>query len=144
MKFFLFLVTLALGALPARAIVGGANAPAALSAQTVMIVSTRGLPAVSVPVLSTTTVSTFSSASSASALRIRTPACAPRPVPTMIDMGVASPSAHGHAMINTATAFTRACASRGSGPNSAQSPNVRIEIRITEGTNQPETRSASF
>ena len=33
----------------------------------------------------------------------RTPAVAPRPVPTMIDIGVASPSAHGHAMIRTAT-----------------------------------------
>ena len=29
---------------------------------------------------------------------------APRPVATMIDIGVASPNAHGHAMINTATA----------------------------------------
>ena len=33
-------------------------------------------------------------------------ACAPRPTPTMIDMGVARPSAHGHAMISTATAAT--------------------------------------
>ena len=37
----------------------------------------------------------------------RTPAVAPRPVPTMIDIGVASPSAQGHAMIRTATALTR-------------------------------------
>jgi secreted trypsin-like serine protease len=42
MKFLLILVMLALGAQPAHAIVGGADAPAALSAQTVMIVSTRG------------------------------------------------------------------------------------------------------
>ena len=55
----------------------------------------RGLPSVRVPVLSTTSVSTFSSVSSASAFLIRTPACAPRPVPTMIDMGVARPSAQG-------------------------------------------------
>ena len=33
---------------------------------------------------------------------------APRPTPTMIDIGVASPSAHGQAMISTATAATRA------------------------------------
>ena len=44
------------------------------------------------------------------------PASAPRPVPTMIDIGVARPSAHGQAMISTATALTSACASRGSGP----------------------------
>ena len=36
------------------------------------------------------------------------PPCAPRPVPTMIDIGVARPSAHGQAMISTATALTRA------------------------------------
>jgi hypothetical protein len=29
-------------------------------------------------------------------------------MPTMIDIGVAKPSAHGHAMINTATAFMSA------------------------------------
>ena len=64
----------------------------------------RGLPSVSVPVLSITSVSTFSSRSSASALRIRIPAAAPRPTPTMIDIGVASPSAQGQAMISTDTA----------------------------------------
>ena len=69
-------------------------------------VVSSGLPSVSVPVLSTTSVSTFSSVSSASAFLISTPACAPRPVPTMIDIGVARPSAHGHAMISTATALT--------------------------------------
>ena len=34
-------------------------------------------------------------------------ACAPRPTPTMIDIGVASPSAQGQAMISTLTAATR-------------------------------------
>ena len=68
---------------------------------------TAGLPSVSVPVLSTTSVSTFSMRSSASAFLISTPACAPRPTPTMIDIGVARPSAHGQAMISTATAATR-------------------------------------
>ncbi len=70
--------------------------------------STAGLPSVSVPVLSTTSVSTFSMRSSASAFRISTPACAPRPTPTMIDIGVARPSAHGQAMMSTATAATSA------------------------------------
>ena len=80
----------------------------------------RGLPSVSVPVLSTTSVSTFSNRSSASAFLISTPDCAPRPTPTMIDIGVASPSAHGQAMISTETAATRPKAKRGSGPNIAQ------------------------
>src|ERR1019366_3396827 len=74
-----------------------------------------GFPSVSVPVLSMMSVSTLPKISSASALRMRMPACAPRPVPTMIAMGVASPRAHGQATINTATAFTRACAKRGLG-----------------------------
>ena len=42
---------------------------------------TLGLPSVRVPVLSTTSVSTFSRRSSASAFLIRMPACAPRPTP---------------------------------------------------------------
>ena len=46
----------------------------------------------------------------------------------MIDIGVASPSAHGQAMISTATALTSACASRGSGPNVAQTTNVTAAI----------------
>ena len=71
------------------------------------IATTFGLPSVSVPVLSTTSVSTFSMRSSASAFLISTPACAPRPTPTMIDIGVASPSAQGQAMISTVTAATR-------------------------------------
>ena len=79
-----------------------------------------GLPSVSVPVLSTTSVSTFSIRSSASAFLISTPACAPRPTPTMIDIGVARPSAQGQAMISTVTAATRPNARRGSGPNAAQ------------------------
>ena len=67
----------------------------------------RGLPSVKVPVLSTTSVSTLSKRSSASAFLISTPARAPRPTPTMIDIGVASPSAQGQAMISTDTAASR-------------------------------------
>ena len=72
------------------------------------IAITRGLPSVSVPVLSTTSVSTFSIRSSASAELISTPAPAPLPTPTMIDIGVARPSAQGQAMISTETAAIRA------------------------------------
>ena len=69
--------------------------------------TTFGLPSVSVPVLSTTSVSTFSRRSSASAFLMSTPPWAPRPTPTMIDIGVARPSAHGQAMMSTVTAATR-------------------------------------
>ena len=69
--------------------------------------TTLGLPSVKVPVLSMTSVSTFSSRSSASAFLISTPDCAPRPTPTMMDIGVARPSAHGHAMMSTETAAIR-------------------------------------
>ena len=46
--------------------------------------------------------------SKASAFLINTPAIAPRPVPTMIDIGVANPNAQGQAIIKTATALTSA------------------------------------
>ena len=81
-------------------------------------------------------MSTFSSVSSASAFRISTPASAPRPVPTMIDIGVARPSAQGHAMIRTATALTSACARRGSGPNKAQTTKVTTATS-DHGRNEP-------
>ena len=100
------------------------------------IATTFGLPSVSVPVLSTTSVSTFSMRSSASAFLISTPACAPRPTPTMIDIGVARPSAQGQAMISTLTAATRPKASRGSGPNQAQAPNAS-ERHDDDGRHEP-------
>ena len=84
----------------------------------------RGLPSVSVPVLSTTSVSIFSISSSASAFLTRTPAWAPRPVPTMIDIGVASPRAQGQAMISTATALTSAKPIAGAGPKIDHAANV--------------------
>jgi endonuclease/exonuclease/phosphatase family metal-dependent hydrolase len=72
------------------------------------MVTTLGFPSVRVPVLSMTTVSTFSNTSRDSAFRIRIPAFAPRPPPTMTAIGVASPTAHGQAMIRTAIAFRSA------------------------------------
>jgi hypothetical protein len=50
----------------------------------------------------------------------------------MMDMGVANPRAQGPAMINTATALTKACANRGSGPNKIQATNVSTETAMTE------------
>ena len=119
-----------------RSNVGSSTGPSAAT------VVSAGFPSVRVPVLSTTTVSTCSITSSASALRNRTPSSAPRPVPTMIDIGVARPRAHGHAMISTATALTSACARRGSGPHTAQMPNVATATSTTMGTNHPDTVSA--
>ena len=62
----------------------------------------RGRPSVNVPVLSMTTASTRCAVSSASPPRMRMPASAPRPVPTMIAVGVARPIAHGQAMTSDA------------------------------------------
>src|SRR2546426_322978 len=109
---------------------------------TATTVTSLGLPSVSVPVLSTTIVSTFSMVSSASAFLISTPAWAPRPVPTMIDMGVARPRAHGQAMMRTATALTTAYAKRGSGPKKPHPSDVTTAMSTTAGTNQDETTSA--
>ena len=80
----------------------------------------------------------------ASAFLNSTPTVAPLPVATMIDIGVASPSAHGQAMISTATALTSAWANVGSGPNRAQTTNVTTETAMTVGTKYPDTMSASF
>ena len=102
-----------------------------------------GRPSVSVPVLSTTSTVTCPRRSSASAFFTSTPACAPRPTPTMMLIGVARPSAHGHAMMSTATAFTSACARRGSGPSHSHSTKVSTAAPSTAGTNHPATRSAS-
>ena len=67
---------------------------------------TVGRPAVMVPVLSNTTVSTASLRWSTSPPLISTPSSAPRPVDTMTAVGTARPMAHGQAMISTVTAET--------------------------------------
>ena len=64
---------------------------------------------------------------------------APRPVPTIIDIGVARPSAHGHAMISTATALTSAWARRGSGPTRAQTTKLDDATTMTPARTSPET-----
>ncbi len=91
-----------------------------------------GLPRVMVPVLSSTTVSSLWAVSSASASLMSTPFCAPLPVPTMIDSGVASPSAHGHAMTSTVTAATTA--RDRFGPTTNQITNAMIEMKMATGT----------
>src|SRR3546814_5771336 len=61
----------------------------------------------------------------------------------MLDTGVASPNAQGQAIINTATAATRPCANRGSGPQIPQIAKESKAMPSTAGTNQPATLSRS-
>ena len=72
--------------------------------------------------------------SKTSAFLINTPVKAPRPVPTMMDIGVANPSAQGQAIMSTATALIMAWARRGSGPHRPQIIKVITETPTTAGT----------
>ena len=101
---------------------------------------TRGLPSVSVPVLSNATRVTACACSSAAASRIRMPWRAAAPVPTMIAVGVASPSAHGQAITITATAASKPWATPA--PASHQPSTVSTAMPSTTGTNTALTRSA--
>ena len=96
---------------------------------------------VTVPVLSSTTVSTRRVDSRICGPLIRMPSWAPRPVPTSSAVGVASPSAHGQAMISTATAAVNATSAPA--PAASQKASVPSESAMTTGTNTAETRSAS-
>ena len=99
------------------------------------------LPSVTVPVLSSTIVVIRRVCSRISGPRIRIPSCAPRPVPTISAVGVARPSAHGQAMISTATAAVNAAET--SPVTRSQPPSVASERAITIGTKTAETRSTS-
>ena len=103
---------------------------------------TAGRPRVSVPVLSKTTVFTLCRSSSAAALLMSTPTSAPRPVPTMIAVGVASPIAQGQAITSTATALVSAKSAAGAGPRSHQTTKVTAAMARTIGTKTAATRSA--
>ncbi len=72
------------------------------------VLTTVGAPSVSVPVLSKATTSTSGKASSVWISLIRIPFFAASPVPATSAVGVASPSAQGHAMTSTLTAAIRA------------------------------------
>ncbi len=71
------------------------------------------------------------------------PTSAPRPVPTMMAVGVARPIAQGQAMTRTVMAATSACVSRGSGPNAIHATNVPAASTRTSGTKTSAIRSAS-
>ena len=98
-------------------------------------------PVVTVPVLSSTIVSTARVDSRTCGPRIRMPSWAPRPVPTIRAVGVASPRAQGQAMISTATAAVKAASA--SPLNTSHPTIVSSAITSTTGTKTAEMRSAS-
>ena len=100
-----------------------------------------------VPVLSTITVSTLCSFSSVAASLTKIPSRAPLPTPTMIAVGVASPSAQGQAITKIPTKETRpkesACENpSGPEPIKSHSPKVKKLITKTTGTKTLEILSA--
>ena len=102
---------------------------------------TWGFPVVMVPVLSSTTVRTSWALSRIWALFTNMPSLAPRPVPTMMAVGVASPRAQGQLITSTLTPWTTAAAQ--SKPLiSSQIAKTATATAITAGTNTPLMRSA--
>ena len=97
-------------------------------------------PVVTVPVLSRTNVSMRRVLCNTSTPLMTMPIWAARPLPTINAVGVANPNAHGHAMINTATAALTA--SEVGSPRHSQNASVPIDMVTTVGTNTPLTRSA--
>ena len=92
-------------------------------------------PSVTVPVLSRTIVPIRRVSSSTSGPLMRMPSCAPRPVPTMSAVGVASPRAQGHAMMSTATAAENA--SPASPVTASQPASVASAMPMTAGRTWP-------
>ena len=102
-------------------------------------------PVVTVPVLSKTTVSIRRVLCNTSTPLITIPICAARPLPTINAVGVARPSAHGQAIISTATAAVNESATRStSSPKKYHAKKVSSANTITVGTKTLLTRSASF
>ena len=109
----------------------------ARSTPSASVTSTRPMrPLVTVPVLSSTTVSMRPVDSSTSGPLIRIPSCAPRPVPTSSAVGVARPRAHGQATIRTATAAVSAKLALA--PVASHPTSVTSESATTSGTNTPD------
>ena len=101
--------------------------------------TTAGWPVVRVPVLSKTISVMACACSKAMASLMRMPRFAATPVPTSSAVGVASPSAQGQAMTNTATAFSRAFSQSPFIPH--QPVNVASATTNTTGTKTLLTRS---
>ena len=102
---------------------------------------TSGSPLVRVPVLSITTVSMRAEVSRAVAFLNSTPRLAPRPVPTMIAVGVASPSASGQVMTTTVIANSSAVCTPA--PTSHHTRKVPTPPISATSTSQNAARSAS-
>ena len=116
---------------------------------------TTGLPFVKVPVLTKMTASTLLAISSVSPPFIRTPHLAATPVPTMIALGVANPSAQGQLIRSAAMPKSKekviglspSYHDSGTTPLMQQmyhTKNVRKEIATTTGTKTPAIVSARF
>ena len=95
-----------------------------------------------VPVLSRATISVFPASSRDTAVLNKMPFFAPKPFPTIIATGVASPRAQGQLM--TSTEMPLAKAKPKSWPANSQTRVVITAMVITVGTNTPETRSATL
>ena len=129
--------------LPTSAAATRASSSSASHPSAVMISRTSGRPRVIVPVLSSTTVVSRRAVSSARPSPIKMPISAARPVPTITAVGVASPRAHGQAMISTATVVLIASVRRcPSGPKASQPRKVASATTSTAGTNHAVTWSA--
>ena len=105
---------------------------------------TTGFPSVTVPVLSSTMVSIPFAVSKLSASLINMPVSAPFPIPTMMAVGVASPSAHGQAIISTVTAASSPRVNPFTGSNISHKTNANNAIPIMAGTKTAAIRSTSF
>ena len=104
----------------------------ALSLVTISV--TIGFPFVNVPVLSKITVLILFAISRLSASLIKIPCSAPRPVPTIMAVGVANPMAQGQAIIKTAILFSMANKKALCCPKTYQPTNVAMANMITTGT----------
>src|SRR5699024_11475337 len=94
-------------------------------------VATTGSPLVTVPVLSKTIVSTSCVRSKCSPPLNKIPFSAARPVPTIIEVGVARPNAHGQAITNTAILAVNASSNSPGLTNVIQTINVSTAIPTT-------------
>ena len=116
------------------------NSSSSLLLSAGIISVTFGSPSVIVPVLSRATICTLPVSSSDTAVLKRIPFFAATELPTIIATGVARPSAQGQLMTRTAIPLAKAkpifC------PRTSQAITVNTEIKITVGTNTPETLSA--
>ena len=102
---------------------------------------TAGVPLVTVPVLSSTTILHLPQTSSADAVLKSIPRRAPTPLPTIIATGVARPNAHGQLI--TSTDIARAIAKPNVSPTINHTINVITAITNTTGTNTADTLSAT-